>query len=67
MSGGRMFVSLFRVGVSGFMVALFMMLGRGMVRLRGVLVMLSSFLVCFFRHGKKPPFGVYARTPNGVE
>ncbi len=60
MGRGRMLVGFFGVAVGGIVIALLVVLGCCFVRLGGLLVVLRSFLVCFFRHGKKPPLGVYA-------
>ena len=65
--GRRVLVGLFRMGMRRFVITLFVVLGGSVMRLRGLLVVLSSFLVCFFRHGKKPPLGVYAPKPKPVE
>lgn len=59
MGSRRMFMRLYGMLVGFRVIALLMMLGGRVMGLRGVLVMLSSFLVCFFRHGKKPPLEVY--------
>lgn len=52
MSRRRMIVGFFGVLVSGFVIAFLVVLSGGTMGFCSVLVVLSSFVVCVFRHGK---------------